>query len=183
MRYLIFVVTLLGMLAMPGLSYAEDNAGARGWFSLGGGFAGGDIDLPCAEGQPAHECSEDGILPSLTLAATLGTDTLIRFRSTWLLEDEGNDSNPADKDDPQELALTIGSRLGNSPWAMLIGAGRVLHPDDDYPGREDGVALEFVFAPRAAKRTSGFEMGIHFFKSRDLEGGGIQFAARFGRLD
>lgn len=182
MRCLMFLIAAALACGTPLNVHAQDDADGSGWFTLGGGFAGGDIDLPCDAGQSREQCGESGLLPAVTLAGTLGSKTLIRFRSTWLLEGEGSDSDR--DDDPQELALTVGTRMGpSSPWAVLIGGSRILHPDDDYPGREDGVALEFVFAPRAAKRTSGFEMGIHLFKSRDIEGGGMLFAARFGRLD
>lgn len=179
MRYLMVVIVALCAIGSPLSAVAQETNGGSGWITIGGGFAGGEIDLPCADGQPREECREDGLFGALSAALTLGSETMLRFRTTGLLEQQAG----SDDEDPQELALTIGTRLGpSSPWAAFIGGSRILHPDDDYPGREDGVALEFVFAPRAPGSTAGFEMGIHLFKSRDIEGGGMLFAARFGRL-
>lgn len=180
MRILAVLTAAVGLIFTCAGAYAQDQAGTSGWFTIGGGFAGGEIDLPCAPGQSRDDCRENGVFGSLSAALTLGSETMLRFRTTGLLEQQSG----SDDEDPQELALTIGTRMGaGSPWAVFLGGSRILHPDDDYPGREDGVALEFVFAPKAAGRTSGFEMGIHLFKSRDIEGGGMLFGARFGRLD
>ena len=145
MRSISSIALALSLATAASAALAEDNSGLSGWFSVGGGFVIGEIDLPCAAGQSRDDCKESGTLPTTLVAATVGKQTLLRFRYNSVGELDG--ANSANFPDPTEMSLSVGSRLGNSPWAALIGAGRILHPDDDYPGREDGVSAELLFAP------------------------------------
>lgn len=182
MRIITGLLLAAGCCVASASAFAADKASASGWITLGGGFVTGEIDLPCNANQSRNQCKEDGTLPTTLVAATIGKQTLLRFRYNSVGELDG--ANSANFPDPTEMSLSLGSRLGNNaPWIALIGAGRILHPDDDYPGREDGVSAELLFAPIGSDNPFGFEMGIYGFKSRDIEAIGMSFAMRLGSLD
>lgn len=163
---------------LPGHGLANDPPDEPlAWLSLGAGLAGGNVDLPCNPAAGNDECEEDGTLPTLTAALTMGRDQALRLRVTDYAEAQTEDT-------PRELALSIGTRLSDGgSWLAFIGGSRILHPDDDFEGRADGVNLELVYAPVHSGRSPlGFEFGLHYHRSKDVAGGGLMLGLRFGRL-
>lgn len=147
----------------------------RAWLGVGAGAGFGSVDIPCTA-PSNYDCDESSTLGTYSANLTMtGRRTGIRLRAVRA-QDKGSDSRT-----PYEMAAMVGSRFGPSNWYGFVGAGRILHADDEFQGDAHGFAWEFVFAP-ASSGGMGFELSFQGNAGRDVDYGLFNLGVRFGKL-
>ena len=145
----------------------------RSWLGLNTGLVSGSVDLPCPGGA-SGDCGEDGVFQTYGINFTVAGKMALRLRA-MRAEEEHTDHKP------YEIAVLAGPRLGHSHWYGLIGPGRIVHPDDEYPGSVTGLAWELVRA-RPTQSGVGFELSFYGNSFGDAGFMGVAVGVRFGKL-
>lgn len=150
---------------------AAARSGPNAWVGFNAGLLVGSVDLPCGPGS-SGDCDEGGVFGSYGLNFTIAGDMALRVRGVRA------DENTANK--PEEIAAMVGPQVNDGVY-VLLGAGRIRNPDNDYPGNTSGLAWELLFAPRSRSGVSfeGSVQGNHF---GDAQYAGISVGIRFGKL-
>ncbi|MBI3171292.1 MAG: hypothetical protein HYZ32_01705 [Hydrocarboniphaga effusa] len=149
----------------------------RVWVGLGTGVAYASADVQCSSGFFGSDCTEQGDLRTYSANITFaGRHSALRVRGIRD-QDKGNDARTA-----YEKAVLIGSRFGHSNWYGMVGYGRILHVDDDYPkDKAEGLAWEILFAP-SSQGATGLELSFQGHSGKDVDFVGFTLGFRIGAL-
>ena len=180
-RYLVSSLVCIGGWLLASAAWAHEvkrpAPSGRAWIGVGGGITWGSVDEPCAPASTSDDCEESGGFGSYSANVTVSgrRGAALRVRG---LRASGSENGART---PYETAALVGSRFGRSNWYGLVGAGRILHPDDGFVGDAHGFAWEILFAP-ASRGPVGFELSFLGNAGEDVDFIGFNTGLRFGSM-